>query len=213
MKSKVKKAIKKVKNVVFGAPKRQPYQILRNNLDSKTELILPVLRKLECKSILDVGCNAGELNRRLANEFFSVGIDQRVDLVGIKEPLRDIVLGEIKVNEKNLNMIPTFDAVSLFGVHHQWYKESGSDFCANLVKKIADRAGKVFFIQFAGINSKYQANDAPDLFIDNDEDSIKKYAERWLLENLPENEVTYLGKTYELDIEPYRYMYSVIKRV
>ena len=205
----IKHIINKVKSK-FNISK-VPYQILRNNIPEKVKLILPLLNETNCKSVLDVGCNAGELNRELSQDFFSVGIDQKLELNGIKDPLKDVCLGEIKMTVDNVKKIPVFDAVCLFGVHHQWHKRYGKEKCEELVLMISEKAEKVFFIQFAGLNRKYQDNSRMDLFKDNDEESIRNYSEGWLGNICPDKEIYYLGKTPETRIEPFRYMFAVKK--
>ena len=66
------------------------------------------------------------------------------------------------------------------------------------------------FIEFAAIASKYGYQQGEN-FQDNDEESVKKYAENWLKE-AGVNNYTYLGSTRELEKkEPYRYLYKIIK--
>ena len=210
----MEKSIKKlVIRLIFGKSGRTPYQLSRNNIDQKAKLIKPLMQEMKCESFLDVGCNAGVLSRELSNNYFSVGIDQKLDLRGVKQPLKDVVLGEIKVNRENLKKMPVFDSVCLFGVHHQWHKNNSPEECEELVKAVAEKASKVFFIQFASINEKYLKEGEKELFIDNNEESVKEYAESWLKKNFPEKKRKYLGKIPETRIENFRYIYAVLNTI
>lgn len=198
-----------VNRLLFGqAPrKRRPWQAKRQNSREKVALIAPVLEHFECRSVLDVGCNAGEVSRLIGQSCFVVGVDQRLNVNGFADPLRLACLGEIQVNLENVSRIPTFDAALLLSVHHQWHYHEGEDFAREMVRAVASKAARVFIIEFAALNTKYQAS-GPGRFRDNDEQSVTTYAKSWLAEVLPSHPVTYLGKTIESPHEPYRFMFS-----
>lgn len=201
----------KIKRIILRQAEKksnQSWQSDKNNSYDKTALILPEIDRLSCKSVLDIGCNAGAVTRLLGRNVFAVGIDQNIDLRGYEHPLKGACLGEVQISEHNVKKIPEFDAVCLLSVHHQWHFYKGDGAAEEMVKAISKIACKVLFVEFAAINSKYTDNPGIKKFEDNNEDSIREYAENWLSKVVPQHVVSYLGKTTESTHEPYRYMFS-----
>jgi SAM-dependent methyltransferase len=185
------------------------FQARRQNSREKVALLNPVLRELECRSVLDVGCNAGAVSRLLGEHYFVVGIDQRLNVSGFEHPFKSACLGEVQLSLENVRKMPMFDAVVLLSVHHQWHHHRGDTFAAEMVQAVAGRASKVFFIEFAALNRKYQ-EEGPSRFQDNDEASVTAYARDWLRAVLPDHQVRYLGKAVESPHEPYRFMFACL---
>lgn len=183
---------------------------LSRETNAKFDLIKETLFKLDVNSILDIGCNAGELTRLAGNEgFFAVGIDKNIDFRGVKNPIENVCLGNMEINPDRIAKFPSFDAVLLLSVHHQLVKEYGDDYTKDFVNLLASKANKAFFIEFAALNSKF-SDDKNDLFIDNNEGSVINYAENWLKSALPEHNIEYVGKTPGDKIEPYRFVFKCI---
>lgn len=185
---------------------------LSRETKSKYELIKKILIDTDAKSVLDIGCNAGELTRLSGNDgFFALGIDKNIDLRGVKDPLKNVCLGNIEINPEKISALPDFDAVLLLSVHHQIVKENGDEYAKSFVNTLAKKAKRVFIIEFAGLNSKFSYEDTA-LFIDNDEDSIKNYAQKWLETALPNHKAEYSGKSPGDSIEPFRYIFKCIPK-
>jgi SAM-dependent methyltransferase len=186
--------------------KRIPWQ-LKIDMSSKFYLIKPILKEMQVKSILDIGCNAGVLTRLSGSSgFFSVGIDREINFYGIKEPLKNVCIGNIELSVNLIEKLPVFDSIFLLSFHHILIKKYGDKYTRNIIANIAKKTKKVLFLEFAALNRKYSDRDI--LFSDNDDNSIIKYASDWLETTLPEFSITYIGKTAMRKVEHYRYMFA-----
>lgn len=200
---------KKTKNKLGYKEPRKPYQLKRDN-KARFNIIKGVLQGKQVNSILDVGCNAGVITRLAGEEgYFAVGIDKKLDISSIENPMKNACLGEIKINTALVNKLPCFDAILLLSVHHQIVKTLGDEYAKEFISHLAKKGKKVFVIEFAALNSKYGSLDG-ELFIDNDEGSIVNYAESWLNEALPNHKCEYISKTppHGGSKEPYRFLFS-----
>lgn len=77
---------------------RKSWQANKNNSHCKAILISEQLHLLGVKSVLDIGTNAGAVARLLSENYFVVGIDQKLDFRGYAKPLENLALGEITFN-------------------------------------------------------------------------------------------------------------------
>lgn len=166
---------------------------------AKFELIYPHLR--DCRNVLDVGCNAGEITRLCGDAgLFAVGIDQKVNYIKYK----NACIGEIALTADKIDSLPRFDAILLLSVLHQLITENGHDYARNYVAKLAQKAEKRLIIELAAVNSKYGKIKA---FEDNDETSVIAWFMSWLSDGLKCN---YIGKAaHNRDNEPYRFLFEV----
>lgn len=204
------KIIKKVLSSILIKINNKAWQLQRDT-KAKAEIILPVLDEYEIKSVLDIGCNAGELTRIIGNTGrFAVGIDQNVDFTGVKQPLSNACIGNIRLDQEKIKALPQFDAVLLLSVHHQFIKNFGDSHAKQLVSGMADKAKKLFLIEFAALNHKYSDDD--HLFIDNDEKSVLEYSKKWLNDTLANYSCNFLGTTPGDMIEPRRYLFICEKK-
>lgn len=188
--------------------KRSSWQLLKKNSACKAELIQKELQLHNVKSILDIGTNAGAVSRLLSENYFVVGIDQKIDTRGYEYPLKNTALGEIEFNLKNAKKIPKFDVVLLLSVHHQFYANLPEREADELVRSAINIAKKVVFIEFAALNSKYSFIDT---FLDNDEESVLDYAFNYLNQLQPHLKTSYLGKCPESDWKPFRFIFMIEK--
>jgi len=186
------------------------WQAIRNNSELKAKLIDEELLANHCMSVFDIGCNAGQVSRLLSCHRFVVGIDQRLDFRGYNEPFSaGACFGEIQVDESFLRLVPSFDAVLLLSVHHQWHASLGTKAANELFKAVAQIPQKVLLVEFSAICSKYGFTN--NEFRDNDEQSIREYAMSYLSSNLPPGyeSVRFVGAVPEhVGVEPFRYMFS-----
>jgi hypothetical protein len=191
--------------------KRKAWQVKKANSSAKFDLIRPALEALRVASVLDVGCNAGEITRFAGRSgTFAVGIDANLDLNGVTDPLDGACLGNVAVTPELIDKFPVFESVLLLSVHHQLVKRQGDAWARDFVARLANRASKCFFIEFAALNRKYSEGSG-QLFIDNDEESVVSYATGWLGEALPRWNVEYSGKTTAgSPFEHHRFMFLCV---
>ena len=193
---------------VIGKKGRQSsWQAQKANSSIKADLIEPELNKLDCKSLLDIGCNAGEIARRLSHNRFVVGLDGNLDTRGFACPFDGVALGNVRVCDTILDAAPSFDAILLLSVHHQWYASMDKKNADNLLSAVMGKARKALFIEFSAINEKYGCDQG---FVDNDAESVKAYAKKFLGGFISEERIKYLGACPEFpEKEPFRYMFLV----
>jgi len=183
------------------------WQVSRDSV-AKFKVFDPVLKKMQVSSVLDIGCNAGEITRLAGNAgYFSVGFDKNPDFRGVDSPLKNACIGNLELNEDTIDKLPVFDAILLLSVHHQLINLYGDQWTRTVVSRLAEKAGKTIIIEFAALSRKYTENGSA-LFVDNDQDSITGYAQKWLNNVLPGWIIEYLGKAPNTRIEPYRFIIS-----
>lgn len=188
---------------------------------AKFELIAQALDMARVGSVLDVGCNEGYVTAEFAKlGKFAVGIDVGPHFLhqvlnGLDEVYnrQSAAFGVFPLSEENVDAIATFDVVMLLSVHHQLTSRFGDAYTRRLVARLSGKARQAFVIEFAGTAQKYGLEEAP--FEDNDEASIRAYAERWLADLGVEGAIEYLGRNREhsglAEREPYRYLFIMRK--
>ena len=183
------------------------WQARRKNSEIKADLIEPELHRLKCFSVLDVGCNAGAVSRRVSHARFVVGLDGNLDTSGFDNPFDGVALGQVRIDLPFLETIPAFDAVLLLSVHHQWYAKMPHKDADSLFAALINKAKKAVFVEFAAINEKYGGDQG---FVDNQPESVVDYAMRFLTRFTKNECVKYLGATPEYPgKESYRYMFLI----
>ena len=187
--------------------------------NEKLDLILSRLSLSEINNVLDVGCNEGYISAEFSKRGkFCVGIDAGPYYLNhILNDLENVygrqnpAFGVFPLTEENINVIPEFDLILLLSVHHQWINSYGNDYGERLVSRLIDKARHYFVIEFAARAMKYGFKEPK--FEDNDEESVKTYAESWLRGlNVP-GTIEYIGKNKEgTDAnEPYRFIFMITK--
>lgn len=191
---------------------------------AKFELITGAMDLASVGSVLDVGCNEGYVTSAFSDMGkFCVGID--VGPYYLNHVLNDLdkvfgkqspAFGVFPLSDRNVDTIPEFDVVLLLSVHHQLVKRFGEAYARDLVTRLAAKARRYLVIEFSATADKYGFTEAR--FVDNDEASVKAYADAWL-RGLPlegDVDIRFLGKNKEYagggENEPYRYVYMVEKR-
>ena len=179
---------------------------------AKAMLIAEFLRGSEVsypQSVLDVGCNAGEITRYLNKEgFVTVGIDLHEVLDRVPPGREHSALISFKVDSESVPQLPSFDSVLLLSVHHQWIATNGDTATRQLVHDLSNKAGKTMVIEFSCLNAKY-GRFGPELFVDNNPDSVTEYASTWLAATLPDFIFEFLGLNEEHPIdEPHRVLFG-----
>ena len=179
---------------------------------AKAMLIAEFLRGSEVsypQSVLDVGCNAGEITRYLNKEgFVTVGIDLHEVLDRVPPGREHSPLISFEVDSESVPHLPSFDSVLLLSVHHQWIATNGDTATRQLVHELSDKAGKTMVIEFSCLNVKY-GRFKPELFVDNNPDSVAEYASIWLAETLPDFIFEFLGLNEEHPLdEPHRVLFG-----
>jgi SAM-dependent methyltransferase len=179
---------------------------------AKAMLIAEFLRGSEVsypQSVLDVGCNAGEITRYLNKEgFLTVGIDLHEVLDRVPPGRKHSALISFEVDSESVPHLPSFDSVLLLSVHHQWIATNGDTATRQLVHDLSDKARKTMVIEFSCLNVKYGRFN-PELFVDNNPDSVTEYASTWLAETLPDFIFEFLGLNEEHPVdEPHRVLFG-----
>jgi SAM-dependent methyltransferase len=186
----------------------------------KFDLIASRLDMQRVGNVLDVGCNEGYITAEFAKRGkFAVGIDVGAyflnhvlnDLENIHER-HSAAFGVFPLSLETVQRLPEFDLVLLLSVHHQLINRFGDEHARRLVRGLAERARRYFVIEFAATQQKYGFKEP--MFIDNDEASVRTYAESWLRELGLSATIEFLGKNKEHvggDREPYRYVYLITK--
>ena len=201
--------INKILHVLrFGRLNRNlSWQARKDNSHCKAALINNELSNIPASSVLDIGCNAGQVSRLVSSERFVVGIDIDVDILGFSDPLGGVALGKIPLDLDVLSRMPNFDAILLLSVHHQWYKLMGEDVADQLFSSVLNKANKVLFVEFPALNRKYGYQDK---FIDNNPESVKDFALDFLVRFVDKEQIKYLGKCKDnIKKEPFRYMFMI----
>jgi SAM-dependent methyltransferase len=193
------------------------YQRTRYPKD-KFALISSRLNLPEVNNVLDIGCNEGYISAEFAKRGkFCVAIDAGPYFLNhILSDLESVygrqnpAFGVFPLTEENIALIPEFDLVLLLSVHHQWINTDGNDYGERLVSRLIDKARRYFVIEFAATAKKYGFKESK--FEDNNEESVKAYAESWLRGlNVP-GTIEYIGKNKEGNAnEPYRFVFLVTK--
>lgn len=163
------------------------------------------------RSSLEIGCNQGKLVRFFsADGLFAVGLD--VEDHWAYGDNGNAILGVYPLGPAAVEKVPRFDLVCLLSVHHQWVSAGGDDQARELIAALFEKADLAMFIEFAALADKYGYS-PNSRFRDNDEPSVRRYAQEWLRELGSAIEVSFLGKTRELPgKEPYRYLYKLTRR-
>ncbi len=205
------KFVKQVLVSITGVSNVHRYQDFRNPI-SKAALIVDFLKQSvpsHPQSVLDVGCNAGEITKYLNSQgFFTVGIDRSEILARVRSGGEPLALIPLEIDSASVPQLPIFDCVLLLSIHHQWIATTGDDATQHLVTLLARKSRNTVVIEFSCINEKYGEPDQT-LFNDNDLDSVKRYATDWLTKTLPDFAFKCLGfnEEHPLD-EPYRILFG-----
>ena len=193
------------------------YQRTRYPKD-KFDLITSQLNLSEVNNVLDVGCNEGYISAEFAKRGkFCVAIDAGPYFLNhILSDLESVyggqnpAFGVFPLTEENIDLIPEFDLVLLLSVHHQWINTDGNDYGERLVSRLIDKARRYFVIEFAATAKKYGFKESK--FEDNNEESVKAYAESWLRGLNVQGTIEYIGKNKEGNTnEPYRLVFMITK--
>lgn len=192
----------------FGRLNRDlSWQARKDNSNCKAALINNELSHMSALSVLDIGCNAGQVSRLLSSDRFVVGIDIDVDTSGYSGALDGVALGNIPLDQDMLSRMPNFDVILLLSVHHQWYRLMGEDIADHFFSSVLNKANKLLFIEFPALNRKYGYQDQ---FIDNNPESVKNFAVDFLLRFVDKEQIKYLGKCKDnIKKEPFRYMFMI----
>lgn len=172
-------------------------------------------------NVLDVGCNEGCVTAEFAKlGKFCVGVDTgpvylNQVLANVNDSFKNstAAYGVFVVNDSNVNSIPNFDLILLLSVHHQFVNMFGDDYAKDLVKSLIHKSNRYFVIEFAATNKKYGYSD--ERFRDNDEASVRHYAEEWIADLGVDRSLKYIGRNREhsasTSAEPYRFSYLLTK--
>ncbi|MEN6384141.1 MAG: hypothetical protein ABFD79_02975 [Phycisphaerales bacterium] len=191
--------------------KKQKSFQLRRETKVKISHIANALKEMQIGSLLEVGCNAGEIVRAMgANGIFAVGVDKQLDFRGIDYRYEKAFFGNVEMNAEMIDKLPKFDAILLLSVHHQIIEQHGDEVARTYVSKLANRSNKIFLIEFAALNRKFGKLNG-NLFEDNNENSVKQYAQEWLNSALPDFSCKFVSKIPQCSSEPFRYLFKCTK--
>jgi SAM-dependent methyltransferase len=166
----------------------------------KVQTILAGINLAQVGSVLDIGCNEGLITNHFSElGKFAVGID--ISPFFARTILRQLhaakvpAFGTLKLTPESVRTLPTFDMMLVLSVHHWWVKEYGDRVAQDMVKSLIERTRRYVVLEFASIRDKYGYPEGR--FVDNDEQSVTRYARRWLEEVDPGLEIKYLGTNRE----------------
>ena len=220
-------------NSLFASPKKKVKAFLIDRLFShsgdnyqrtrfpieKYNLITSQLNLSEIENVLDVGCNEGYIASEFAKQgkfcvaidagpyFLSHILNELEDIYGQQNP----AFGVFPLTQENITTIPEFDLILLLSVHHQLINIYGNDYTESLVRQLINKSQRYFVIEFAATAKKYGFTDPK--FDDDDEESVKLYAESWLKGLQVPGTIEYVGKNREGSdkMEPYRFVFMITK--
>ena len=148
---------------------------LQQDYKGKFNAIKKILDEGNCKSVLDIGCNAGAITNLFGEAgFFAVGLDKNVDCNGKHQ---SACIGQFKMDLNTIKNLPKFDAILLLSVLHQIIKENGNEYAKSFICALLGKCD-VLMVELAGIRSKYGYGS--DTFTDNDSESIQTFFNIWL---------------------------------
>ncbi len=143
-----------------------------------------------------------------ADETFAVGVDIRKHWESKDQG--GALLGTYGITATTKNKLPSFDAILLLSVHHQWVNKHGEEYAKTVVETLYEKCNVCMYIEFAALAYKYGYKQG-EFFEDNDEESVTAYAQKWLT-SAGISTFSFLGPTRELaNKEPFRYMFVLRK--
>lgn len=168
-------------------------------------------------SVLDVGCNLGEITAHMANRgHWAVGVDSQQSLVdaAISRHARvaNCAFMLMDVRPDDLASLPAFDVVLLLSVHHHWLMAHGPDTAGRMLRDLSERAGSMILFEGASRNVRY--GDYPPNFVDNDEASVTAYLRGYLEHHVGDlfDRIDLLGKAPCVgEREPFRWSFGLYK--
>ena len=208
----VRRPLRRLLKAFFGSNEKRGYQDRRFPQD-QFQLISKAMHP-ETKNVLEIGCNQGRLSDAFARQgLFVLGLDvaahwnaRRRGTDAEEDNSPAAIKAVQRLDVENVRCLPAFDTIFLLSVHHQWVKQYGDGYAQELVGNLALKAERDFFVEFAALAGKYGYSSG-EAFLDNDEQSICRYAESWL-RAAGIRAVHYLGQTRENPPkEPFRFLF------
>lgn len=171
----------------------------------------------DCASVLDVGCNLGDITAWCASRgYWTVGIDSSETLIHqARERHAAVALCAFmhqRIGPEDVAKLPVFDVVLLLSVHHHWLMAHGPETAGEMLRRMADRTGRVLIFEGASRNIRY--GKYPPGFVDNDEASVTGYLRGYLERYVGDRfgRIEPLGKTACVgEREPYRWAWALYK--
>ena len=195
----------------------QPYQVkLKNSLSTRIALIEGALPR-HVKTVLDVGCNLGDVSAELAQRgYWVVGVDSSSDLIG-QATARHSGVSRCafmvdEITPESIGLLPEFDCALVLSVHHHWIMKYGHEVAGRMLGMLAKRTRYVLFYEGASRRQRY--GPYPPDFVDNDEVTVTKFLESCLRTYCAESvaEVRALGPVACVgEREPYRWNYALYR--
>lgn len=172
---------------------------------------------LGAASVLDVGCNLGDLTAWCARRgLWAVGVDSSEELIA-EARVRHAGVPNCafmcqRLGPDDIAALPIFDVVLLLSVHHHWLMAYGPDRAGRMLAELADRTRQLLVFEGASRNVRY--GEYPPGFIDNDEAGVTQYLRGYLEQYVGSRFATIepLGKTPCVgEREPYRWAWACRK--
>lgn len=175
---------------------------LSQDYKGKFEQIKAVLDAEHCKTVLDIGCNAGAITNLFGEAgYFAVGVDRNVDCNGKHSKA---CIGEFKLTNENIERLPKFDAILLLSVLHQIIKEDGDAYAKKFVCALLGKCDTLI-VELSGLRSKYGFE--PSRFLDNNRQDIQCFFRIWLPDHI---NCEFIAETSHNSIsEPHRYLFKL----
>lgn len=189
-----------------------PWQLRKGrNTDKKLDQVIRHLKAAGARSVLDIGCNAGEITRGLGEAgLFAVGIEQEINFSGVADPLRGACLGNIRFSQEVAESLPTFDAATVLSVHHHFIREIGDEAAKRLIQTLGMRVQKLIVFEVSSKSQEYGA-ESDALFRNEDEADIVAFTTRWMADALPGWRTDYVWRNVRRPRLSDRFMFTVAR--
>ena len=179
--------------------------------DHRWNLIVEHLRSSD-RTLLDIGCNIGELAARCAARgIFTMGIDALDEVIAHAvrrhKGKENLLFGIYSLDPSSVRRLPHADVMLCLSVHHYWHRSYGEAACWEMVAEILGKTPRLFF-EPASSHIRYGAT--PPAFSNMDESSIDEYVFDNFTRLVKDNrKIEKLGRTPSIRQESFRTMYLI----
>jgi len=208
----MRRTLMKIKTLVLG--KRHDYQKTRAvGTEERWRLIQS--RIVGTQSLLDVGCNLGQMTAWAAQMgLFAIGLEANwralSDARRKYEANSRLAYTHFAVTPESVTALPVCDVVLCLSIYHQWHQTFGHQGAQQILRTLGTKARQFLFFEPASKRSKY--GPVPPDYNDRDERSIVDYNLGMLGGLFCEEKVEFVAATPASRSEKVRYLFSIQMR-